>query len=274
MPRHRDRARPARRAGLGVLVLAVVLGIALPLTAFRSSPEVNLRAASGGVGRTTPGSTPAIPTKPPVQTVLVTVPDVVGQNKAQAMQTLIQVGLRIGLVGQIDPGVPVGVVLSQSPAPGSSIPRGGQVTVTVSAEGAPLDGVDWAAVSYPVNCGGTPSGTVAGYPEPVQGRQVAVVYVQCPHGAGSPPSAVLVYDYAASTTSPHLLQTLLSYQDDWSPAPNGLAATGAELSIHVYGYTGSAPRCCPNVSTTLYWSWSGASYTEASSEPTHDTLPH
>lgn len=272
--RRRHRTRAVRRIVGGVLPVAVALGIVIPLAATHARSTITLHTAAGTGSAESGRPSENAPNKALAPAGIVTVPNVVDQNKVQAMQTLQQVGLDIALVGRVDPAVAVGVVISQSPAPGSRMERGSQVTVTVSSGGVPLDTVDWAAVSYPVGCGGTPVGTVAGYPEPMPAHQLAVVYVQCAHGAGSPPSAVLVYDYATSSKTPHLFQTLLTYQDDWSPAPKGFSATGSQLSIHVYGYNGSAPRCCPNINTTLYWSWTGSSYRETSSEPTHATLPN
>ena len=271
--RRRHRARAVRRSVGGVLAVAVALGIVIPLAATHARSTITLHTAAGT--GSAPGARPSenAPNKALTPLGIVTVPNVVGQDKVQAMQTLQQVDLDIALVGQVDPAVPLGVIVSQNPAPGTLLERGSQVTVTVSSDGVPLDRVDWAGVSYPVSCDGTPAGTVAGHPDPMPGHQLAVLYVQCAHGAGSPPSAVLVYDYATSSRTPHLFQTLLTYQDDWSPAPKGFSATGSHLSIHVYGYSGSAPRCCPNIDTTLYWSWTGSSYRETSSEPTHATLP-
>jgi hypothetical protein len=167
------------------------------------------------------------------------------------------------------PSVPTTV----PPAP-TSIPGAGSVTAGTSAQGVvPLQNVSWSSVSYPVNCGGQTTGTPAAYPSPAPGVQLAVVFVQCVHGAGSPPSAVLLYDHADTSTTPHLLQTLVTYQDDWSPALHGVTSSGANLTIAVAGYTSNAPRCCPDIQTSLTWVWQGTTYAETSQEPPHSQLP-
>ncbi|MEA3076027.1 MAG: hypothetical protein QOF60_935, partial [Actinomycetota bacterium] len=81
----------------------------------------------------------------------------------------------------------------------------------------PLSQVAWASASYPVDCGGQTSASDPIYAKPQPDTQVAIVFVTCTGGNGTPPSAVLVYDGAKSPAEPHLRQTLVRYQDDWIP---------------------------------------------------------
>jgi hypothetical protein len=83
--------------------------------------------------------------------------------------------------------------------------------------------------------------------------------VRCNAGAGTPSEELYVYDGASSADSPHLAQTLLTMTDNWQAST--LAVDGASISLPVGGFSGnSVPRCCPDVSTTLVWHWTGAEY--------------
>jgi hypothetical protein len=129
-------------------------------------------------------------------------------------------------------------------------------------------------MEYPVDCGGQTTGKAVAYPTPQPGTEVAIVLVSCVAGADNPPSAVLVYDNAGSTGRAHLRQTLVSYDDDWSPIAGGTSAAGANLSIQVVGYSSdSVPRCCPDLHTTLTWTWDGNKYVSVKPEPGHKQLP-
>lgn len=255
------RSRLRRRTALGGLAVVVMAVAVLVPVLTRGGPRPTVVHTAAGSGA-----------QPEPSTGAVAVPSVVGLDKARAVQILTQVGLDTSLIGRTNSPLPLGTVIAQTPRAGSLLARGGQVTLTVSVAGVPLEAVDWSAVSYPVDCGGRTVGTVAGYTDPVVGRHLAVLYVQCEHGAGNPPSAVLVYDGASSTTEPALLQVLVSYQDDWSPVPGGVSFRGTELSVHVHGYTGATARCCPDIDTTLTWTWDGTAYREQSNEPAHETL--
>lgn len=158
-----------------------------------------------------------------------------------------------------------------------------EATTTSSVEqptdaGTPLTDVDWESLDYPVECGDQTIGTAAAYPEPEPGVQLAVVFVTCVAGAGSPPSAVLVYDSADSPTSAHLSQTLLRYEDNWTPVEDGTTADGPDLSVRTRGYsTGDVPRCCPDLDVTHTWTWDGQGYTPTTAArgggTSHATLP-
>lgn len=146
--------------------------------------------------------------------------------------------------------------------------------VTSRAPGVPLSAVAWESLSYPVDCGGQTTASATAYPEPEPGKEVAIVQVTCKAGAGSPPSAVLVYDSAESTTSAHLAQTLLRYEDNWIPESGVTTSLGPTLTISVYGYsTDSVPRCCPDLHPTLSWTWRQGKYVATGPEPTHARLP-
>lgn len=137
-----------------------------------------------------------------------------------------------------------------------------------------FSGVDWASLSYPVSCGGQTVGLASAYTSPEPTAHLAVVMVSCRAGAGSPPSAVLVFDNSGPAGAPKLRQTLLSYQDDWLPAKDETTVSGNSLSVTVYGYSrASIPHCCPDIHTTLTWSWSGGTYMATGPAPTHVQLP-
>lgn len=139
---------------------------------------------------------------------------------------------------------------------------------------SPFAGVDWSSLTYPVNCGGPTLGSLAARTTPQPGLPIAVVFATCRTAAGSPPSAVLVYDTTGPGGAPHLRETLLSYQDDWLPRPDGTQAGGDHLAVAVYGYSASSiPRCCPDIHTTLAWTWSQGGYVPGGAEPPHETLP-
>jgi hypothetical protein len=208
---------------------------------------------------------------PPDAEPPVTVPDVVGLRPSQAAGLLGGIGLDVVTRFQPNQYVPADTVVQEAPTPGSRVARGTLVTLVIS--GVDLQAVDWAHVAYPVDCGGTPTATSTMPLAPAPGVELELVFVQCPHGAGSPPSAVLVYDYASSSSNPHLEQTLLSYQDDWLPVTRGVSSNPPGLSIRVDGYSDTAPRCCPDVHATLTWTWAGTTYHETSAEPPHSELP-
>jgi hypothetical protein len=145
-------------------------------------------------------------------------------------------------------------------------------TTAGRATTVPLTSVDWSSMTYPVNCGGQTTGSAVAYPSPQPGTQLAIVLVSCVAGAGSPPSAALVYDGASSSGSAHLRQMLITYQDDW--IPNGTMTNGPRLDIPVYGYSStSVGRCCPDIHLTLSWAWNGTGYVETNREPSHSQLP-
>jgi hypothetical protein len=124
--------------------------------------------------------------------------------------------------------------------------------------------VDWNDVVFPVDDGCGPNTPVhwgvtqASVMHPSNGPELAVVLVGCQSGGGEAPSNLLVYDGAASATSPHYLQTLFAWPTQDYQA-RSFTAVGTTVSIAVSGYsTTSVARCCPNVHMTLRWTWSGS----------------
>jgi hypothetical protein len=106
------------------------------------------------------------------------------------------------------------------------------------------------------------------YTGPAPGVSLAIVLVTCDAGAGTPPSNLLVYDDASSTSNPHIAQTLVRSEDNWS-APR-ITANNDELSLPVRGYSSSeVPRCCPDVSATLVWRWENGAFAPTSPWPAH-----
>jgi hypothetical protein len=125
--------------------------------------------------------------------------------------------------------------------------------------------VPWASVNYPFECGTTLQGPVGykvvqvAYPQPVPGRKVAIVMVECNAGAGTPPVELLVYDGASSPLAPHLVQTLIAIASQYQASQ--FTANGALLTVAVNGFSSPAvPNCCPDVHKTLSWHWTVIGY--------------
>ncbi len=70
---------------------------------------------------------------------LVEVPDVRDVTQAQALSDLAQAGFEVQVVEQESTIEPPGIVLAQSPQPGTSLERGSVVTITVSISAAPVE---------------------------------------------------------------------------------------------------------------------------------------
>jgi len=125
-----------------------------------------------------------------------------------------------------------------------------------------LDQVDWASVTFPMTqCGkanGAPNPGVPVEPvklaEPETSVVLAVVVVSCKYAA-DPPTAVLVYDWAASPTQPHLAQTLVTEHDYWVATAPPLAS-GTALTLAVQGYGPNDAGASPSVHAVLVWRWS------------------
>lgn len=141
-----------------------------------------------------------------------------------------------------------------------------------SQPGFALADVDWRSLDYPVDCGGETVGEVLAYAEPAPGKNVAVVAISCRAVAGSPPSAVLVYDHAEAANKATPAATLLEYNDNWTPLRTN--ASGTELTIVVSGYSShDVAQCCPDMEVELVWAWSGDSYELTTPQPEHARLP-
>ncbi|MFA5565221.1 MAG: hypothetical protein WC184_04715 [Acidimicrobiia bacterium] len=138
--------------------------------------------------------------------------------------------------------------------------------------GFALAEVDWRSLDYPVDCGGQTVGEALAYVEPVPGKNVAVVAVSCQAVAGSPPSAVLVYEHAEAADKATPSATLLEYNDNWTPLRTN--ASGSELTIVVSGYSShDVAQCCPDMEVELVWAWSGDNYQLTTPQPEHARLP-
>lgn len=138
--------------------------------------------------------------------------------------------------------------------------------------GVALAEVDWRSLDYPVDCGGQTVGEALAYVEPVPGKNVAVVAVSCQAVAGSPPSAVLVYEHAEAADKATPSATLLEYNDNWTPLRTN--ASGTELTIVVSGYSShDVAQCCPDMEVELVWAWSGDNYQLTTPQPEHARLP-
>jgi hypothetical protein len=146
-------------------------------------------------------------------------------------------------------------------------------TTSTTFPAFPLTGVDWSKVDLPIDCVGGPVTTKVTEAHPDAVSTVAIVLATCVAGAGTPPTAALVYDAAASATVVHLGQTLFTTDENWQPEPGGLIADGASLTMRVYGYSSEdLPRCCPDLHTTLSWRWQANGYVVVDGGPAHAHL--
>ena len=74
-----------------------------------------------------------------VSSGLIEVPDVTDLNVAQALSDLAQAGFEVQQVEQVSTLEPAGIVLAQSPQPGTSLERGSVVTITISLAPEPTE---------------------------------------------------------------------------------------------------------------------------------------
>ena len=135
-----------------------------------------------------------------------------------------------------------------------------------------LHRVQWSKMTYPLHCAPLlpAKAEEVTYLALSPGTDVAVVLLQCIAGDGTG-----LYNKTTSSDTVHLLQTLLDSADSWVPGalhPEGpfLTATTRRIELKVAGYVNDASRCCPNVFTTLTWTWTGRNFIETSPEPRHD----
>lgn len=133
---------------------------------------------------------------------------------------------------------------------------------------ARLAHVEWNRVSYPDRCGRYGHITVLRhilYDFGDDGFPDAVVEVRCNFGAGTPPSALYVYDGRSSARHPELLATLLAatarpashyFQTNTFSVYDDVVRTkaGGFTSRHV-------PSCCPDRSLHLEWVWRNGRFT-------------
>jgi eukaryotic-like serine/threonine-protein kinase len=69
----------------------------------------------------------------------VAVPNVAGKTQDAATQALEAAGLQVQVETETSTTVPVGTVISQSPAAGENVPKGSTVTITVSKQQTLID---------------------------------------------------------------------------------------------------------------------------------------
>lgn len=155
---------------------------------------------------------------------------------------------------------------SSSPTPTASAV---QTPSGSSATSAGLTSVDWKALYYggthfPTDC--KPDVRQVKYVTPEPGVTEAAVVVSCQGGAGTPPSALLVFDNA-DTTAPHLLQTLISYYDGL--VFGSLSADGPSLAVAGNGYHVSPAEPSSYFYATLAWDWKDGEYQLRTSVPSH-----
>jgi hypothetical protein len=205
-----------------------------------------------------------------------------------ALAVAASVAAAVGVVVRLDSSGRHGVATTDSSVDSStaSSTTGASTTSTSVAPtttstipaGVPLQSVRWASVVYPMapDCGvgmipPVSVGQVA-YAHPADGVEVAVVLVRCTVGAGTPPVVVYVYDAADSIGAPHLMETLLRDTDGWQASD--FRVDGATIALPVSGFSSrSLPNCCPDVQTTLRWSWTGSDYRLESAIPPHIKYP-
>ncbi len=112
---------------IGALILALLVGgvvfatTVLPTLGNQQNPNPGPVA----VATDTPGPPPATP-------LPATVPDVTGKSQQDAATLLTQAGYQVQIVTATSASVPFRSVISQDPAPGTSLDRGKPVTITVS----------------------------------------------------------------------------------------------------------------------------------------------
>jgi hypothetical protein len=191
---------------------------------------------------------------------------------------LVAVGAAMIIGSRGDPTPATSPITRPAPVASTTTAPRATSTVPTTQPGVPLQSVDWASVTYPVEsrCGHTFSPPVGVHQvasaAPASGVELAIVKVRCNSGAGTPSNEVYVYDRAATARTPHLAQTLVTMTDNWQAL--ALSADGATVSLPVNGFsTSSVPRCCPDVHATLVWHWTGLQYALVSSVPPHVLLP-
>ena len=107
-------------------VVAVVVGVAVALIA---AAIVVLPRLSLGHGSATPPNQ----TQTAAPSPTIAVPNLIGLTQAEAIVAIENAKLSLGAVSQVmSPSVPKGVVAAMSPVPGSAVPSGSAVDITVS----------------------------------------------------------------------------------------------------------------------------------------------
>jgi hypothetical protein len=158
--------------------------------------------------------------------------------------------------------IPLGVLGTNTPTTEQSANSSAFQLVSWSRVAYP--GLNFSNARYPARMGCGP-----GFPSifPVHVQQVAyilpartkvtvaLVLVKCESGTPTP-SSLYAFEPGRNPSTPRLLQVLLA-----PPNPKAnvllyaehLRVSGNTVELPVREVTGSAPICCPNVSTTLHW---------------------
>ncbi|WP_143590589.1 protein kinase domain-containing protein [Thermoactinospora rubra] len=124
------RSREVQPQAAAPAATAVSSMPALPLPRPQVESEVSAEGRTAAPLHTAgPRPTPSATTP---QAALVTVPSVVGMDRAGAVKALKRAGLAAGEVAEVDSPRKIGRVLSATPAPGTSVARGTWVALTVS----------------------------------------------------------------------------------------------------------------------------------------------
>jgi len=142
-----------------------------------------------------------------------------------------------------------------------------------SATGVALTSVSWSSVHYggtyfPNDC--SPDVRQVKYVTPAPTVTDAAVVVSCQSGAGTPPSALLLFDKADSSGTPHMLQSLISYYD--ALLFSSSSADGPSLSVIVSGYHVSSAQPSSFFHATLGWEWKDGDYRLQTTVPSHEPV--
>lgn len=117
---------------------AAAVAAKLNLQVQKEADEETSQAPPGQIIAQTPGQGAAVPASSVINVIVAKapagsrVPDVTGQPLAQAQAALAQAGLTSKATQEASPQVPEGRVIGQSIPPGSQVPRGSQIVLTVS----------------------------------------------------------------------------------------------------------------------------------------------
>lgn len=165
--------------------------------------------------------------------------------------------------------VPTPTSTVPSTAPATTSPSTTTTTTTAppaTSWAVPPSEVAWSTVAFPVNdgCGPGQRFPWAVSQEtamvPANGPELAILLIHCKTTIGNQPDNLLVYNGATSATSPDYLATLFAWPTQDYQA-SGFSISGTTISISVSGYsTTGVPRCCPNVHTTLQWTWANGQF--------------
>lgn len=96
------------------------------------SPTPTRQPTPAGAGPTAPSPPPPSPSATPIP--MVSVPSVIGVTLSVAEQTLTAAGLQAIPQDAWNPRLPHGMIYAQDPAPGTEVPVGSKVTITLNSQ--------------------------------------------------------------------------------------------------------------------------------------------